>query len=853
STKVETDVGDNGVIDGLEDFDADNVTNYHEGRFGSDPFAADSDDDGLPDRFEIQYSQLDQTSADTNDDGVPDGDWDADEDGLTNREELAAGTTPVVADADRDDLDDGRELEVGTDPQDPDTDDDGIPDGEELRLGTDPLSADSDSDGVVDGNASYTTHTANESIGVNVSLTGAGDVADGVTIENGSQERFDREQIADAQVTEFVNLESERSFESANVSFTYDESRLGDTNESDLVVFRYNESVGVFEPLNTTVDPETNTVTGRTDEFSRFVVFDVKNWASNFVAERPDDGPAESELQPIDVTMIIDSSGSMGSNDPQEFRKQAAKEFVGALVEDDRAGVVDFDGDAHVAQELTTDFGQVNLTIDRLDAFGGTDIGNGVRAANQHFAAASNDSRSQVAILLTDGQGDGGRAEARTAAERGTTIYTIGFGGANGNKLSDIADITGGNYTYVDDAADLPEVFSRVSEDVGAQDTDGDGIPDAVERRGVVTPETGLITTDPYSADTDGDGLTDGKELGDAATDEAIESDYRADQLVETLERAGYDRENLSGAVYLEPVSDPTQVHTDSDGVDDYTEVRSPTTVVRTTTPEATKRASAGGSGASAELSPEELADEYETYETTSDPWRPDSDLDGLDDARERELATDPTDRDTDGDGADDRTEADSGADPTLYDAAPPEVDVWASGYSIPENSLATTYWVDVRITDEAGVEQASLVKDGEARVTETYEAPSGRYSYGYDDTEIDDRLEFTDQAISPEEVDTSSIKSTFVSFGSATRDIASDATGAVADVTLGTTVYVRASDENENSKRVVGVQRENFYGALAGSLYTGNEIADGAIAAEFGKTSGFSASVGQVFADLSM
>ncbi|TQR21967.1 hypothetical protein C9J85_18675 [Haloferax sp. wsp5] len=33
-------------------------------------------------------------------------------------------------------------------------------------------------------------------------------------------------------------------------------------------------------------------------------------------------------------------------------------------------------------------------------------------------------------MLLTDGQGNGGRAEAQTAADRGTTIYTIGFGGA---------------------------------------------------------------------------------------------------------------------------------------------------------------------------------------------------------------------------------------------------------------------------------------------------------------------------------------------------------------------------------------------------------------------------------------
>ncbi len=71
-----------------------------------------------------------------------------------------------------------------------------------------------------------------------------------------------------------------------------------------------------------------------------------------------------------------------------------------------------------------------------------------------------------MAILLTDGQGEGGRAQARTATDRNITIHTIGFGGADGNKLSDIASITGGSYHYVSDAAELPNVFSRVAEEV---------------------------------------------------------------------------------------------------------------------------------------------------------------------------------------------------------------------------------------------------------------------------------------------------------------------------------------------------------------------------------------------------
>ncbi|MFT8064046.1 vWA domain-containing protein, partial [Salmonella enterica subsp. enterica serovar Enteritidis] len=76
------------------------------------------------------------------------------------------------------------------------------------------------------------------------------------------------------------------------------------------------------------------------------------------------DEPATTK---IDVMLVIDSSGSMNLNDPKEFRKVAAKEFVGALIEGDRAGVVDFDHSAEVTQELTTDFGSVNVTIESLD------------------------------------------------------------------------------------------------------------------------------------------------------------------------------------------------------------------------------------------------------------------------------------------------------------------------------------------------------------------------------------------------------------------------------------------------------------------------------------------------------
>ncbi len=823
SPNVDEDVGDNGVIDGLEDFDDDNVTNYHEGRFDTDPFAADTDGDGLPDRFEVQYPALDQTSADTDDDGVTDSEWDVDDDGLTNYEEYEAGTNPLLADEDGDGLNDSRELEVGTDPRDPDTDGDGLLDGEEIELGTDPLVADTDGDGVDDGNATHTTSTSNDSLGVDVAVTGPGNLAEGVTIDPNDEPRFETDGVETASVSPVIELESEREFDRANVTVEYDETAVEDGEADELAVFRFNETTQTFEPLPSTVDSENGTITGETTQFSTFVVFHVPNWVAQFEATEPVDGDTGgnvSETQPVDTMFVVDTSGSMGWNDPNGYRKTAAKRFVGALIDGDRAGVVDFDSYATVTQELSGDFDAVNDSIDRLGASGGTNIGAGLREANRHFDAESNDSRAKVTILLTDGDGSGGRAEAEAAAERNITIYTIGFGSPNEAKLKAIASETNGTYYEVDSAEDLPEVFSRVAENTtGGTDTDGDGLPDEVEATGLQTGWAEYVYTDPYDADTDGDGLDDGEEIERRVTVDVNRSGYQYNY------------------TYYELRSDPSKLDSDGDGLDDYTETREPTTVVHTTDPDATRAVTeTGGENADA------IDSEYETYEVYTDPLEADTDGDGLDDARERALATDPTDRDTDGDGIADADELEGVGDPTLYDAMPPEIDVRSSGYHIPEMSLDTTYWVYVHIRDPAGVERAALVKDGNEEKTETYDG----------DAEVYDTLEFTEElAESETDVDTSSVTSTFISFGSKATETVGSVAESVGDTTAGTTVYVESSDTNGNGQQVVGVQRANFYSEAAGSLYTGT-LVDQAVASEFGTISGFSSSLGVVFQDVS-
>ena len=79
-------------------------------------------------------------------------DLDPDGDGLTSATEVgrSPATDPFVADTDDDGVADGVEVDIGTDPTVADTDGDSLSDGRERDLGTSPTSVDTDGDGVND-------------------------------------------------------------------------------------------------------------------------------------------------------------------------------------------------------------------------------------------------------------------------------------------------------------------------------------------------------------------------------------------------------------------------------------------------------------------------------------------------------------------------------------------------------------------------------------------------------------------------------------------------------------------------------------------------------------------------------
>jgi len=105
------------------------------GAYGNTPeAAADSDGDGIENRWELFHSLNPMQSSDAAHDN--------DADGLSNLEEYNARTDPNIADSDNDGVSDNQEIHTnGTDPNNRDTDSDGMPDGWELTNGLNPLAS----------------------------------------------------------------------------------------------------------------------------------------------------------------------------------------------------------------------------------------------------------------------------------------------------------------------------------------------------------------------------------------------------------------------------------------------------------------------------------------------------------------------------------------------------------------------------------------------------------------------------------------------------------------------------------------------------------------------------------------
>jgi tight adherence protein B len=177
----------------------------------------------------------------------------------------------------------------------------------------------------------------------------------------------------------------------------------------------------------------------------------------------------ERERKPIDVVLLIDTSGSMRGR-PLEDAKSAARRFVESMEPEDRIAVISFAAEPRVVQEFTTDRARLSSAIGGLTAAGDTTLYDGLVEAARLAKGSQADER--YVVVLSDGSDTQSLNSADSAAKAllaaGTPLYAIALqsGDYNPVALDAIAKASRGRMTTVADSVSLGDIYESIAEEL---------------------------------------------------------------------------------------------------------------------------------------------------------------------------------------------------------------------------------------------------------------------------------------------------------------------------------------------------------------------------------------------------
>jgi Ca-activated chloride channel family protein len=150
------------------------------------------------------------------------------------------------------------------------------------------------------------------------------------------------------------------------------------------------------------------------------------------------------EREGVDVVVLLDTSGSMATEDVPPNRFQVARTAVMNLVrrlDGNRFALVAFEGEAYPLVPLTLDIDAIGLFLETLEPGAvpkaGTSLGAGLDKGLAAFADKGR--QNKVMVLVSDGEDLEGEVEGavRAAREAGVIVHTVGVGTAAGQPVPD--------------------------------------------------------------------------------------------------------------------------------------------------------------------------------------------------------------------------------------------------------------------------------------------------------------------------------------------------------------------------------------------------------------------------------
>lgn len=222
-----------------------------------------------------------------------------------------------------------------------------------------------------------------------------------------------------------------------------------------------------------------------------------------------------AEETPFAAVILLDSSGSMGSN--ISLARSAAIRFLDGIRPEDNVAIYRFDTRVNLVQDFSNSR-DVNERIFEVKADGMTVLYDAIYKAAEELGKRPE--KRRAIIVLSDGADtQSGRSAARAlkaASAANAVIYTVDMSqngpGSTGRQqaravLKDFAEKTGGTFVEKPGGADLRTAFEAIVEELGVQYTLGyeplndkkDGKWRSIELR-IARPNLTIRTRDGYYA-----------------------------------------------------------------------------------------------------------------------------------------------------------------------------------------------------------------------------------------------------------------------------------------------------------------------------------------------------------------
>lgn len=181
---------------------------------------------------------------------------------------------------------------------------------------------------------------------------------------------------------------------------------------------------------------------------------------------------------PVSVGILVDNSGSMRDKRPRV--NAAALTFVGTSNPGDEVFIVNFNDEAFLDKDFTSNLEELKEGLEKIDSRGGTSYYDAIQMSIDHVKDRGRKSK-KVLLVVTDGEDNASRSTleqlVKYAQQTEVVIYTVGLLGEENHRaakrarkaMEAISEATGGGAFFPKELNEVEAVAAKVAHDIRNQ------------------------------------------------------------------------------------------------------------------------------------------------------------------------------------------------------------------------------------------------------------------------------------------------------------------------------------------------------------------------------------------------